>query len=383
MCGIVGYVGANEAAPILLSGLRQLEYRGYDSAGVALLYPSGVLEVTRTTNRLAGLETKLGGSNGHALAARSGIGHTRWATHGRPCEENAHPHTSLDGKIAVVHNGIFENFMGVRADLERYGQVARSQTDTECFPMLLSHVMSQGQTFEDAFRTAVQSMVGKYALACMHADHPGKILLARSGPPLVVGIGEGESFVASDAAPLLAHTHEVIYLEDGDTAALSAGDLRVRDRDGFVVSRAVQRIAWNAEEAELGDERHSMHKEIWEQPAALRRTMAAYLHDDEVSLGLPFSKELWKSFDRVSILACGTSWHAGLVAKFLIEQIARVPVEVDYASEFRYRNPIVSERTLAVAITQSGETADTLAAIKEAGRAAPERWPFAIRWAPR
>jgi glucosamine--fructose-6-phosphate aminotransferase (isomerizing) len=366
MCGIFAYLGGKEAAPILLGGLRQLEYRGYDSAGVALLHPSGAVEVTRTTNRLGDLEGKLGHLNGHALAARVGIGHTRWATHGRPSEENAHPHTSLDGKIAVVHNGIFENFMSIRGELQKNGYTPRSETDTECFPMLLSQMMAEGRDYEASFGAAVRRMRGKYALACVHADHPGKILLARSGPPLVVGIGQGEYFVASDVAPLLPHTRDVVYLEDGDVGELTRDGLRVLDADGILVERAVHQVDWDRGVSGLGGYRHFMHKEIFEQPEAISRTIEAHLWGTEVALGLPFPQELWSDIDRVCILACGTSWHAGLVAKFLIEQIARIPVDVDYASEFRYRDPIVSKKTLAIAITQSGETADTVAALEEA-----------------
>jgi glucosamine--fructose-6-phosphate aminotransferase (isomerizing) len=366
MCGIFGYLGDKEAAPILLGGLRQLEYRGYDSAGVALLYTSGEVEVTRTTNRLGDLENKLGRLNGHALAPRAGIGHTRWATHGRPSEVNAHPHTSLDGKIAVVHNGIFENFMSIRTELQQNGDLARSETDTECFPMLLSHIMAEGRDYGESFGEAVRRMRGKYALACVHADHPEKILLARSGPPLVVGIGQGEYFVASDVAPLLAHTRDVVYLEDGDVGELATDGLRVFDRNGNAVEREVHRVEWDRGVSDLGGYRHFMHKEIFEQPVAISRTIEAHLDGESVALGLPFSDEFWKNIDGISILACGTSWHAGLVAKFLIEQIARIPVDVDYASEFRYRDPLVLKNALAIAITQSGETADTIAALKEA-----------------
>jgi glucosamine--fructose-6-phosphate aminotransferase (isomerizing) len=366
MCGIFGYVGERAAVPFLLSGLRQLEYRGYDSAGVALLNTSGVVDVTRVTNRLSGLESKLGRLNGHALASHIGIGHTRWATHGRPSEGNAHPHTSLDGKIAVVHNGIFENFMTIRAELREQGQAPRSDTDTECFPMLLSHLMSGGQDFLESFSTAVRRMRGKYAIACVHTDHPDRILLARSGPPLVVGVGQGEHFVASDAGPLLAHTRDVVYLEDGDIGELTIEGLRVFDRDGRRMERPIQRLEWHQPVPELGGYRHFMHKEIFDQGEAIARTVEAHLHGSELGLGLPFADDFLKELDGVSILACGTSWHAGLVGKFLIEQYARIPVEVDYASEFRYRDPIVRSRTLAVAITQSGETADTVAALKEA-----------------
>lgn len=365
MCGIIGYVGENQAVPILLGGLRRLEYRGYDSAGVALLH-EGAVEVTRSTDRLVGLETKLRKLNGHALGARAGIGHTRWATHGRPSEGNAHPHSSLDGKVAVVHNGIFENFMSVRSELEKYGHAARSETDTECFPMLVSHLMAGDKSFDQAFSTAVRSMHGKYALACVHADHPGKVLLARSGPPLVVGIGRGECFVASDVAPLLSHTREVVYLEDGDIAELSAGGVRVFDGSGQSVGRPAKYVDWDASTTELDGFAHFTLKEIFEQPEALARTVEAHLAGDRVALGLPFSQAFWRDIERVTVLGCGTSWHAGLVGKFLIEQLARIPVEVDYASEFRCRSPVVTDKTLALAITQSGETADTVAALEEA-----------------
>ncbi len=366
MCGIFGYLGQQEAAPILLNGLRQLEYRGYDSAGVALLYARGAVEVTRTTNRLRDLETKLGHLNGHALASRAGIGHTRWATHGRPSETNAHPHTSLDGKIAVVHNGIFENFMSIRGELKKYGQLPRSDTDTECFPMLLSHMMNNGRTYEASFRAAVRAMRGKYAIACVHADHPSKIMLARSGPPLVVGVADGEYFVASDVGPLLKHTRDVVYLEDGDVGELTTEGLRVFNHDDRVVARGVTRVEWDQAASDIGEYRHFMHKEIFEQSIAISRTAEAYLDGNETALGLPFSDEFWQGIDGITILACGTSWHAGLVGEFLIEQIARIPVDVDYASEFRYRDPIVSKNSLAIAITQSGETADTVAALEEA-----------------
>jgi glucosamine--fructose-6-phosphate aminotransferase (isomerizing) len=272
----------------------------------------------------------------------------------------------LDGKIAVVHNGIFENFMSIRLELQKNGHSPRSETDTECFPMLLSQLMAEGRDYGDSFGATVRGMRGKYAVACVHADHPEKILLARSGPPLIVGIGQGEYFVASDVAPLLPHTRDVVYLEDGDVGEVTTDGLRVFDADGNRVERVVHRVEWDRGASELGGYRHFMHKEIFEQPEAIRRTIEAHLQAAEVALGLPFAESVWKSIDRISILACGTSWHAGLVAKFLIEQISRIPVDVDYASEFRYRDPVVSKHTLAIAITQSGETADTVAALKEA-----------------
>jgi glutamine---fructose-6-phosphate transaminase (isomerizing) len=365
MCGIVGYLGTGQASSILLDCLARLEYRGYDSAGVALHLPGGI-DVTRSAGRLKGLATKLGRLNGYASKARVGIGHTRWATHGRPTEENAHPHSSPDGKIVVVHNGIFENFRELRAELSVHGLTPISQTDTECFPLLMFVLMSQGLGFEEAFRAAVKRMDGKYAIACMHADHPGKILLARSGPTLVVGIGDGEYFVASDAAPLLPHTREITYLEDGDVAELTSDGLSVFDRLGQSVQRKPLHIDWESGATELNGYAHFMRKEIFEQPAMVARTVEAYLQGDEIALDLPQLDEAWRDVERISILACGTSWHAALVGKFLIEELARVPVEVDYASEYRYRSPIVSEKTLAIVITQSGETADTLASLREA-----------------
>ena len=365
MCGIVGYLGPRQASSILLDCLERLEYRGYDSAGVALHLPDGI-GITRSEGRLKGLASKLGQLNGHASAARVGIGHTRWATHGRPTEQNAHPHSSPDGKIVVVHNGIFENFRELRAELSLHGVMPISQTDTECLPLLMFVLMGHGLGFEEAFRAAVKRMDGKYAIACMHADHPGKILLARSGPTLVVGIGEGEFFVASDVAPLLPHTRNIAFLEDGDVAVLTSEGLSVLDRLEQGVERRPQRIDWESGAAEINGYAHFMRKEIFEQSTMVARTVEAYLHGDEVALDVPQLEGAWANIDRIAILACGTSWHAGLVGKFLIEQLARVPVEVDYASEYRYRAPIVSEKTLALVITQSGETADTLASLREA-----------------
>ncbi|HTA90725.1 MAG TPA: glutamine--fructose-6-phosphate transaminase (isomerizing) [Polyangiaceae bacterium] len=365
MCGIVGYLGTRQASPILLDCLERLEYRGYDSAGVGLLLPDGI-NVTRSAGRLAGLAEKLSRMNGHASAARVGIGHTRWATHGRPTEQNAHPHSSPDGKIVVVHNGIFENFRELRAELVAHGVAPTSQTDTECFPLLMHVLMGHGIGFEEAFRLAVKRMEGKYALACLHADHPDKILLARSGPTLVVGMGDGEYFIASDVAPLLPHTRKIAFLEDGDVAELTRAGLEVFDRDEHSVERQTLHIDWESGAAELNGYDHFMRKEIFEQPTMLARTVEAYLRGDEIALDQPLLEDAWTSVERIAIIACGTSWHAGLVGKFLIEQLAQVPVDVDYASEYRYRSPVISANTLAIAITQSGETADTIAALREA-----------------
>jgi glucosamine--fructose-6-phosphate aminotransferase (isomerizing) len=365
MCGIVGYLGTRSASPILLDCLSRLEYRGYDSAGVALHVADGI-EITRGAGRLVGLQEKLTRLNGHALASRVGIGHTRWATHGKPTEENAHPHASPDGKIVAVHNGIFENYLELRQELSFAGVTPVSQTDSECFPLLMHVLMREGLSFEAAFKAAVGRLHGKFALACLHADHPSKILLARSGPTLVVGIGEEELFVASDVAPLLPHTRNVAFLEDGDIAELTVNGLKVLHRGEELVDRPIMRIDWDAGAAELNGYRHYMHKEIFEQPQAVAKTVQGLLEDGQPQLDLPALDDAWQKLDQVAILACGTSWHAALVGRFLIEKLARIPVTVDYASEYRYRSPIVTDRTLAVAITQSGETADTIAALREA-----------------
>jgi glucosamine--fructose-6-phosphate aminotransferase (isomerizing) len=365
MCGIVGYIGERPAVPLLLDGLRRLEYRGYDSAGLGLQY-QGSIQVVRSSGRISLLEAKLERLNGTVSKASIGIGHTRWATHGRPSEDNAHPHASRDGKVVVVHNGIFENFLEIRAELKKRGVFPRSETDTECFPLLVSLLMQDGLGFEQAFRAAVSRMRGIYAILCMHADHPDQILVTRSGPPLVLGLATGECFIASDVAPLLSHTHDVLFLEDGDIAKITLDGILVEDRQSRRVERKPQHIEWDAESAELAGHAHYMQKEIFEQPQALTNTWQGQLDGERIALDLPFSEQELKKFERATILACGTSWHAGLVGKFLLEQLADIEVQVDYASEYRYRDPIVRDGTLAIAITQSGETADTLAALREA-----------------
>ncbi len=364
MCGIVGYIGTQSATALLLDGLRSLEYRGYDSAGLALAPGDGTLRITRASGKLAQLLAKADLGDPTPM----GIGHTRWATHGRPTEENAHPHRSPDGKVVAVHNGIFENFLELRAELGAAGHRFVTETDTECFPVMVSHLMKGGLAFPEAFRQAVGKMRGIYALACLQADDPDRILVARSGPPLVVGLGEGETFLASDVVPLLRHTRRVVYLEDGDLAELSREGVRVFRQDGGTVERAVHLVPYDPIAAEKAGYKHFMQKEIFEQPQALSNTLLNRLPlgDEPVPLELPFAEAELASFDRIILLACGTSWHAGQVAKFYLEQLARVGVEVDYASEYRYRDPIVPPRTLAIGITQSGETADTLAALREA-----------------
>jgi glucosamine--fructose-6-phosphate aminotransferase (isomerizing) len=364
MCGIVGYIGQQGAAGLLVNGLRSLEYRGYDSAGVALADGSGAFKIIRASGKLANLASKVDLSDPTPL----GIGHTRWATHGRPTEENAHPHCSADGQVVAVHNGIFENFLELRAELKAAGETFRSETDTECFPVMVAHLMKQGRSFSEAFREAVGRMDGIYALACLHAADPDRILAARSGPPMVLGLGEGETFLASDVVPLLPHTRRVIFLEDGDLAELTRGGARIYRLDGRVVDRPVVTIPYDPVAAEKGGYKHFMQKEIFEQPQALSNTLLNRLPLDgeSIPLDLPFTDRYLADLTRIHIVACGTSWHAGLVGKFLIEQLSRVAVEVDYASEYRYREPVIQPGTLIIGITQSGETADTLAAMKEA-----------------
>jgi glucosamine--fructose-6-phosphate aminotransferase (isomerizing) len=364
MCGIVGYIGQQPAAQLLLDGLRSLEYRGYDSAGIALAPGDGAFRVTRATGKLLNLQSKLDVND----TTTTGIGHTRWATHGRPTVENAHPHRSADGKVVAVHNGIFENFLELRAELTAAGNTFITETDTECFPVMVSHLMKGGLPFLEAFRQAVGRMQGIYAIACIHADDPNRILVARSGPPLVIGIGEGEQFLASDVVPLLRHTRRVIYIEDGDLAELTREGVRIFQLDGTPVERPVQTVPFDPVSAEKGRFKHFMQKEIFEQPMAVSNTLLNRLPigGESIPLDLKFTDEELRGIDRVLILACGTSRHSALVGQFYIENLARVGVDVDYGSEYRYRNPVVGPNTLAIAITQSGETADTLAAVKEA-----------------
>jgi glucosamine--fructose-6-phosphate aminotransferase (isomerizing) len=347
-----------------VNGLRSLEYRGYDSAGIATASAAAGIKVLRASGKLANLAALVDLSDPTPL----GIGHTRWATHGRPTEENAHPHRSGDGQIVAVHNGIFENFLELRAELLAAGETFQSETDTECFPVMVSYLMKQGRTFPEAFREAVGRMKGIYALACLYAGSPDHILAARSGPPLVLGLGEGETFLASDVVPLLPHTRRVIFLEDGDLVDLTREGARITRLDGSSVQREVLNIPYDPIAAEKGGYKHFMQKEIFEQPQALSNTLLNRLPVDgeAIPLDLPFTNADLAGLSRIHIVACGTSWHSGLVGKFLIEQLSRVPVEVDYASEYRYREPVIQPGTLLIGITQSGETADTLAAMKEA-----------------
>jgi len=364
MCGIVGYVGTRDAVPVIIEGLRRLEYRGYDSAGVAVV-DEGRLSRRRSVGKLKNLEESL---RAEPLRGGFGIGHTRWATHGRPSEENAHPHQDCKGELVVVHNGIIENYLQLKSRLADAGHRFVTQTDTEVVAHLVESHMGGGP-LEDAVRKALREMEGIYALVFMHTREPQKLVAARRGPPLVVGLGEGEHFLASDIPALLPYTRDFLFLDDGDVAVVTPKSLRITDDEGRAVERKPQRIAWDPVQAEKGGYRHFMLKEIHEQPRAVRDTLLGRIGLEEGEVHLeelgPAAAEL-KRAKRVLLLACGTSWHAALVGKYLLEQVAQVPAEVDYGSEFRYRTPIVGPATLAVAISQSGETADTLAAFREA-----------------
>ncbi|MFN0062965.1 MAG: glutamine--fructose-6-phosphate transaminase (isomerizing) [Myxococcaceae bacterium] len=362
MCGIVGYVGDKEVAPILLGGLKKLEYRGYDSAGLAVV--GQALQVVRATGKLHNLENRL---RTETPKGHLGIGHTRWATHGRPSDENAHPHTYKG--VAVVHNGIIENHLALKNDLKAKGHVFSSETDSEVFAHLIAAQLEEGSSLPEAVRIAVSRVRGTYALAVVSERDPSRIVCTKDASPLVVGHAQGEVFLASDVPALLEHTREVVYLEDGDLAVLTALGAEVTNRRGQPVTRPVRTIDWTPAMAEKGGHRHFMHKEIWEQPRAVADTLRGrvLLSEGDVDLeGFDLSPTLVQGIERIVILACGTSWHSGLAGRFMIETLARLPVEVELASEFRYRDPLVDHRYLAVAVSQSGETADTLAALREA-----------------
>jgi glucosamine--fructose-6-phosphate aminotransferase (isomerizing) len=363
MCGIVGYVGDQEAVPILLDGLRRLEYRGYDSAGVAVLH-DGVIEVRRSVGKLANLEKALAD---RAIHGRTGIGHTRWATHGKPSEQNAHPHRS-DGCV-LVHNGIIENYVALKRELQRDGHHFQSETDTEVVAHLIGRHMKRGVSLVEAVRAATREIRGSYAIAAICEREPQTLVAARSGCPLVIGQCAGATLVASDVMAMLAHTRAVTYLEEGDVALMTPSQVSITDAAGAPVRRAVTRVSWDAAAAEKGGYPHFMLKEIFEQPQAIRDTMRGRYTFETGEADLPdigLTDEQFAQIGRIWIVACGTSWHAGLVGKYLIEEMVRTLVQVDIGSEFRYRNPLVEKDDLFVTISQSGETADTLAAAREA-----------------
>jgi glucosamine--fructose-6-phosphate aminotransferase (isomerizing) len=366
MCGIVGYIGSKKVVPVIIEGLRKLEYRGYDSAGIAVVTKEGKLEVRRAPGKLRNLEKVLQES---PIEGTYGIGHTRWATHGRPTEENAHPHRDCTGQIVVVHNGIIENYLELKEQLQSEGHKFVTETDTEIVAHLVEKNSQGGVCLEEAVRQSLKQLRGIYSLVFLSAKEPQKIVAARFGPPSVIGLGEGEYFVASDIPALLEHTREIFFLTDGDIAVLTPKGVSVMDHDGRPVSRPAHHVSWDPIMAEKGGYKHFMQKEIFEQPRAVRDTLLGRISQDTGKVFLDemqITEQQFRDFQNVRIVACGTSWHAGLAGKFMIERLARLPVEVDYGSEFRYRDPILDSKTLTVCISQSGETADTLAGQREA-----------------
>jgi len=387
MCGIVGYVGKKEVVPVILEGLRRLEYRGYDSAGIAVGSPGqDKLSIARAPGKLRNIEAVL---REHPLHGTYGIGHTRWATHGRPTEENAHPHRDCTGRLVVVHNGIVENYLELKRELTAQGHIFVTETDTEIIAHLIEQIQKESAAtpstepgapglasetwvptipLEEAVRKAVRRLTGAFALGVLSSLEPDKIVAARLGPPVVIGIGDGESFVASDVPGILHHTRDIVFLNDGDMAILTLSGVTFTDFDGNPVTRKPQRILWDPIQAEKGGYKHFMLKEIWEQPRAIRDTTLGRVSLDS---GQVFLNEMGitpqelANVTSINIAACGTSWHAATAGKYMIERLARVPVEVDYASEYRYRSPIADPNALGILITQSGETADTLAAQRE------------------
>jgi len=371
MCGIVGYVGKKQVVPVIIEGLRKLEYRGYDSAGIAVAGNGEGLQIRRAEGKLRNLEDVI---RSRPLDGTYGIGHTRWATHGRPSEENAHPHRDCTGKIVVVHNGIVENYLSLKKKLIEEGHTFSTETDTEVIAHLIEkHLFKPGNghrlALEDAVRRTAKELSGVFALAVISVDEPNKIVAARNGPPLVIGLGNDEYFVASDVPAILYHTRDIFFLADGDLAIVTPVGVQLTDFDGKPIQRQVQHVTWDPIMAEKAGFKHFMLKEIYEQPRAIRETTLGRVSLDTGHIFLhemQISEAEFRAAKKINILACGTSWHAGQAGKFMIESFARVPVEVDYASEWRYRDPIVGENTITLVISQSGETADTIAAQREA-----------------
>ena len=365
MCGIVGYVGPEDVVSVILEGLRRLEYRGYDSAGIAVGGVGQEFELRRASGKLRQLEKLVAE---HPIHGSYGIGHTRWATHGRPTEENAHPHRDCSGKIVVVHNGIIENYLKLKQELQAKGHTFVTETDTEVVAHLIEEELKAGGPLVEAVRRTAKRMTGAFAVSTIAESEPDTIVVARMGPPAVIGIGEGEYFVASDVPGILHHTRNFYFLEDGDIAVLTPAGVGLSDFDGKPVTRKITRIAWDPIQAEKGGYKHFMLKEIFEQPRAVRDTTLGRvsMNSGQIFLSeMQITPEEFRAATRLNIAACGTSWHAAIVGKFMIERLARLPVEVDYASEFRYRDPIPNATALGLLVTQSGETADTLAAQRE------------------
>ncbi len=367
MCGIVGYVGHRNCLPILIEGLKRLEYRGYDSAGVAVQTASG-LKVVKAAGKIRVLESRL---QTNPPAGTSGIAHTRWATHGEPTDLNAHPHTDTKGEIVLVHNGIIENYAVLKAALQAEGHVFHTQTDTEVLTHLVEKYRRRGLTLERAVGAALADVDGTYGIAVMCSGEPGTIVGARKGSPLVVGVADGEYYLASDVAPIVEHTRQVVYLDDGEMAVLTPDGFHTTTIEHVAVDKTVHEVDWDLTQIEKGGFDHFMLKEIFEQPEAVRNSMRGRLDtaDGLARLGgLNLTSEELREIRRVIILGCGTSWHAALIGEYMLEEHARIPVEVEYASEFRYRNPVIDDGTVVLVISQSGETADTLSAMREAQR---------------
>jgi len=363
MCGIVGYVGSRQAERVLFGGLRKLEYRGYDSAGLATI-ADGRIDVRRAVGKLDNLETLL---DAEPLTGNVGIGHTRWATHGRPSERNAHPHRA--GDVVVIHNGIIENYVQLREELAAAGCQLSSETDTEVIGHLIELGRQSGNTLADATRAAIKRLRGSFAIVVLSAGEPDRLIAAKNATPVVVGLGQGENLVASDVPALLDYTRDVLFLEDGEMAELTADSVRLTTFDGRVIERAARRITWDPVTAQKGGYKHFLLKEIHEQPTAIIDTLRGRLDQDSDSVTLGELAGLDKDIaglERVTIVACGTAWHAGLIGRYAIERLAHLPVDVDYGSEYRYRDPIIDARTLMIVVSQSGETADTLAAVEAA-----------------
>jgi glucosamine--fructose-6-phosphate aminotransferase (isomerizing) len=371
MCGIVAYLGPNDALPIIMNGLEKLEYRGYDSAGVALFegesVKNGQVRVARAVGKLGELRTQLAKITDRA-PAHIGLGHTRWATHGRPSETNAHPHTA--GRVSLIHNGIIENYLELRADLEKSGSVFKSETDTEILAHLLNQFLEKGQAPFEALKSVVREIRGSYAFLAFDAKQPDRLLVAKNATPIIIGIGKGEMLVASDIPPLLAHTRQITVLEDGDVAEITLDGIKIENQ-GKLVQRKIETVTWDPITAQRGGYKHYMLKEINEQPRAVGDTLLARFEHatGQVTFDeLHVSNADFKQIRRIVFVACGTAWHAALLGKFYIESLAKIPCEVDYASEFRYRSPVLDRETLVIAVSQSGETADTISAIDLASK---------------
>lgn len=371
MCGIIGYIGDKELIPILIEGLKKLEYRGYDSAGIAIVKEGEILR-RRVEGKISSLESSL---NREQLTGEYGIGHTRWATHGRPSEENAHPHQDCNGSIVVVHNGIIENYLTLKSQLKEEGHEFQTETDTEIIAHLIEKYFEG--SLDEAVRKAIKELEGAFAIAAISTQDPKKIIIAKMGPPAVVGLGEGEYFISSDVNPLLTHTKEIVFLEDGEMAVIQPSGVNFYDFDGKSLDKNIDHITWNPLMIEKSGYKHFMLKEIFEQPQVIRDTLQGRMSLDTGKVFLDetgISEERWKEIRRVILIACGTSFNASLVGKYMIETLAGIPVDVEYASEYRYRDFILDKQALVIIVSQSGETADSLAAL----RALKEKNPLTL-----